>query len=177
MRNSAIAAARPGYRGREVAAPAGQLDQHRVEVRADLRAEVGAAVEPDARATGGAVGADPSGVGPEAVGRILGGDPALQRGAVRPDGLLAQAEVVQRLPRSDAQLAGHQVDVGDLLGDGVLHLDPRIHLDEDVVAALVEQELDGARAAVADVPGESDRVGADLVAQLGGPGSARARAR
>ena len=91
--------------------------------------------------------------------------------------VLAQPEVVQRLPVGDAQLAGHQVDVGDLLGDGVLDLDARVHLDEHVVAALVEQELDGARAGVVDLPGERDRVGADLVAAAPRAGSARAPAR
>ena len=50
----------------------------------------------------------------------------------------------------------------------MLDLDPRVHLDEDVVAALVEQELDGAGAGVADVPGEGDRVGTHSVAQFGG---------
>ena len=69
-------------------------------------------------------------------------------------------------PAGDAQLAGDQVDVGDLLGDGVLDLDARIHLDEDVMPALVEQEFHRARAAVADVAGESHRVGADLGPQF-----------
>ena len=65
-------------------------------------------------------------------------------------------------PAAMRSCAGDQVDVGDLLGDGVLDLDSRVHLDEDVLAALVEQELDGARAAVADLAGERDGVGADL---------------
>ena len=65
------------------------------------------------------------------------------------------------LTGGDAELACHQVDVGDLLGDGVFDLNTRVHLDEHVVAALVEQELDGARAGVVDLPGEGDGVGAD----------------
>ncbi len=80
--------------------------------------------------------------------------------------LLPQAQIVEGRAARDAQLAGDQVDVGDLLGDGVLDLDPRIHLDEDVMTALVEQELHSAGVAVPDVAGEGDRVGADLVAQL-----------
>src|SRR5690606_11431303 len=125
----------------------------RVEVRADLRARVGGpAVQPDARTAGRPVGADHADVGPELVGRVLGGDPALQRGTAQVDRLLAQAEVGQRLPGSDAQLRLDQVDVGDLLGDRVLDLDARVHLDEHVLAGAVEQELHGARVAVADVP-------------------------
>jgi len=156
---------RPVHRGGKVPAPAGQFDQHRIEVWADLRAQVGAAVEADTGPARAAVGGDPAGVGPETVGRVLGGDPALQRRAVRHDVVLAQAQIRQGLPGGDPQLRRDQVDVGDLLGDGVLHLDSRVHLDEHVVAALVEQELHRARAAVADVPGERDGVGTDLVPQ------------
>lgn len=66
----------------------------------------------------------------------------------------------------DPELGLDEVDVGDLLGDRVLDLDARVHLDEDVVAAAVEEELDGARVAVADLAGEADGVGADAVAQF-----------
>ena len=60
-------AAGPHDRRREVAAAAGHLDEHRVEVRADLGAGGDrAAVEPDARAARRAVGRDLAGVGPEA---------------------------------------------------------------------------------------------------------------
>ena len=128
-------AAGPRDSGCEVAAAAGQLDQHRVEVRADLGAGVRrAAVEADAGAARRAVGGDAAGVGAEAVGRVLGGDAALQRGAAQRDRVLAQPEIGERLAGGDPQLRLHQVDVGDLLGDGVLHLDSRVHLDEDVVA-------------------------------------------
>ena len=85
----------------EVAAAAGELGEHRVEVRADLGAGVGrAAVEPDAGSAGRAVGRDPAGVGAEPVGGVLGGDPALQRGAAQHDGVLGQAEVGERLART-----------------------------------------------------------------------------
>ncbi|GAA3245755.1 hypothetical protein GCM10020256_72900 [Streptomyces thermocoprophilus] len=155
--------------GGEVAAPAGELHQHGVEVGADLRTGVGgAAVEADAGAAGRAVGADAAGVGAEAVGGVLGGDTALERCAAQPHRVLGEAEVGEGLSGGDAQLGLDEVDVGDLLGDGVLDLDARVHLDEDVVAVAVEEELDGARVAVADLPGEADGVGADAVAQLGG---------
>src|SRR6202030_90797 len=72
----------------------------------------------------------------------------------------------QRLARGDAKLRLHQVDVGDLLGHGVLDLDARVHLDEDVVARRVDQELDRARVDVADLAREPYRVGADPRAQL-----------
>ena len=37
-------------------------------------------------------------------------------------------------PLRNAHLGLHKINVGDLLGDGVLDLDPWIHLDEDVLA-------------------------------------------
>ena len=157
----------PLDRGGEVPAAAGELGQHRVEVRADLGARVGgAAVEPHARAAGGAVGGDLAGVGTEAVRGVLGGDPALERRAVRHDPVLAEAEVGQGLAGRDPQLGLDQVDVGDLLGHRVLDLDPRVHLDEHVAAVGVEQELHGAGVAVADLLREPDRVGAHALAQL-----------
>ena len=45
-----------------------------------------------------------------------------------------EAEVGERLAGGDPHLRLHEVDVGDLLGHGVLDLDARVHLDEDVVA-------------------------------------------
>ena len=98
---------------------------------------------------------------------ILGGDAALQRRATQPDRVLGQADVGERLAGRDAQLRLHQVDVGDLLGDRVLDLDARVHLDEHVVAALVHQELDGAGVDVADRRRERDRVAADALPQAG----------
>ena len=44
----------------------------------------------------------------------------------------------------------HQVDAGDHLGDRMLHLDARVHLDEVEVALLIHQEFDGAGVGVAD---------------------------
>ena len=70
-------------------------------------------------------------------------------------------------PAGDEHLRLHQVDAGDLLGHGVLDLDAGVHLDEDVAALRVEQELDGAGVLVADLAGEAHRVGAHPLADLG----------
>ena len=70
----------------ESTSAAGQLGQHRVEVGGDLGARVRrSAVEPDPGAARRAVRGDPSGVRPEPVRGVLGGDPALQRGATDRD--------------------------------------------------------------------------------------------
>ena len=125
------------------------------------------AVEADAATAGGAVRRDPAGVGPEAVRRVLGGDPALQRGTAQPDRVLVEAEVREGLAGRDPQLGLHEVDVGDLLGHGVLDLDARVHLDEVVVAVGAEQELHRAGVAVADLGREPHRVGAHPLAEVG----------
>ena len=70
-------------------------------------------------------------------------------------------------PAAMQHLRLHEVDGGDLLGHRVLDLDARVHLDEDVAAGGVEQELHGAGVLVADLAGEADGVGADAVAELG----------
>ncbi len=51
-----------------------------------------------------------------------------QRRATQMQGsLLLQAEVGEGLTGSDAHLALHEVDIGDLLGDRVFHRDARVH--------------------------------------------------
>src|SRR5690606_6546204 len=55
----------------------------------------------------------------------------------------------------DRQLRLHDVDAGDHLGDRVLDLYARVHLDEVELAVLV-QELERARAAIADAQARLD---------------------
>ena len=119
----------------EVASARRHLREHRVEVRADVGTGVdGSTVETDAGSTRGAVGRDLAGVRPESGRRVLRRDAALQRRSAQLDVLLVQAEVGEALPRRDADLRLHEVDIRHLLGDGVLDLDARVHLDEDVLA-------------------------------------------
>ena len=150
--------------------PGGDLHQQGVVVGGDLRAGEGvAAVQPDAEAAAGAVGGDLAGVGGEVVGRILGGHPALEGVAVQVDGILAgdaDGRGGQGLALGDEDLGPHQVDAGDHLGDGVLHLDAGVHLDEVVGAALVHQELHRAGGDIAHVAGHLHRVLIELLPGL-----------
>ena len=57
--------------------------------------------------------------------------------------LLAEAEGV---PLGDQDLLAHQIDARHRLGDRVLHLNARVHLEEIEAPVGVEQELDGPRA-------------------------------
>src|SRR6476620_8448242 len=78
-------AAGAGNRGGVIPAAAGELDQHGVEVGADLGTGVDrAAVQADTGSTGRAVTGDLSNVGTEPVGGILGGDTALDGSAAKP---------------------------------------------------------------------------------------------
>jgi hypothetical protein len=61
--------------------------------------------------------------------------------------LLASPTDRRRRPRASAR---DQIDPGDRLGDRMLHLQAGVHLDEVELAVLVE-ELDGARAAIAQL--------------------------
>src|SRR3546814_8161362 len=55
----------------------------------------------------------------------------------------------QRLARGHAELPLHQIEAGDQLGHRMLHLQARVHLHE-VEGVAIDQELDGAGAAVVD---------------------------
>ena len=155
------------HHGGEVLAPAGDLLDHGVEVGGYLHALVDAAVEAHPGPAGRSVGHDPAGVGTEVVGGILSGHPALQGEAPQADRILGESQFRQCGPGGDQQLRFDQVDVGDLLGHGVLHLDPGVHLDEDVAAGAVHQELHRAGVGVSDGGREADCVGQQAVAHGG----------
>ena len=68
--------------------------------------------------------------------------------------LLAEAEGVSL---GDQDLLAHQIDARHRLGDRVLHLNARVHLEEIEAPVGVEQELDGPRALVSDRPRRRER--------------------
>ena len=72
----------------------------------------------------------------------------------------------QRRPGGDLDLLVDEVDAGDHLGDGMLDLDARVHLDEIELAVLVE-ELDRADADIAELGHRAGDDSADLFALLG----------
>ena len=148
--------------GGERAVPAGDLHQQRVVIRGDDGAHAHvAAVQTDAEAAGRMVGRDLAVVGGEVVGGILRGDAALDGVAVEVDILLlrqADLRAAQGVAGSHQQLGTDDVHAGDHLGDGVLHLNTGVHLDEVVVPGLIHQELHGAGADVAHGSGDLHRV-------------------
>ena len=71
----------------------------------------------------------------------------------QPHVLLPEGEL---LPGRHADLLLDEVDPGDHLGDRVLHLESRVHLQEEEIAARVDEELAGAGAFVLHGPGRLD---------------------
>ncbi len=59
--------------------------------------------------------------------------------------------VVDGAALSDAELLAHEVDPGDLFGNGVLDLEARIDLEEGDRAVFRDEELAGTRADVPDL--------------------------
>ena len=72
----------------------------------------------------------------------------------------------ERLAGGDQDLLAHDVDAGDRLGDGVLDLDARVHLEEEVLAVRGQQPLDRPGRPVVDGARGVDRERADPRAQL-----------
>src|SRR5207244_251421 len=62
-----------------------------------------------------------------------------------------------------AELLADDVDPGDHLGDRMLDLHARVHLEEVEAAVRPEQELDGAGVVVVDGPGQAERGASHLL--------------
>ena len=84
------------------------------------------------------------GPGQEVAARVLGVDPALDRGAPR-RGL----DVGERPAERHRELERDEVEPGHHLGHRVLHLEPGVHLEEVERAVLVHDAFDRARVDVA----------------------------
>ena len=86
----------------------------------------------------------PAGRGQKAALRIFGVQACL-------DGMTVSADLVLRerqgFTRGDAELPFDEVEPGDHLGNGMLDLQARVHLEE-IEALTVVQELDGTRTLV-----------------------------
>jgi len=103
----------------------------------------------------------------ETVIRVLGGNAALQSRPGNGNLVLSEVNIFQRSAGRDIHLGLDDIYAGNFLGHGVLHLHTRVHLNEDVIAALIDEEFHGARALVINVLTELHRILADAVTQLG----------
>src|SRR5699024_5254136 len=87
--------------------------------------------------------------------------------AIELDVFLTQIQVLQGRASGDVHLRLYDIVDGDLFVHVVLYLYVPGHLNADVVAVLINQELNGASASVVDVLTEIHRILADAVTQLG----------
>ncbi len=130
-----------------------QLRDHRVVEAAHLVPRLDPRIDPDPGARRLAIRGDPAGRGQESLRDVLRVDPALDRVPAEHHVVLADR---QRLARGDEHLLPHEVEPRDRLRDGVLDLDPRVHLHEEVVALARQQPLDRARRPVSGGPRRVD---------------------
>ena len=97
---------------------------------------------------------------------IFGGDTALD--GVAPSGdvrltLNVDFVGIEGIAFGDEDLSLDNIDAGDQLGDGMFHLNPRIHFDEVVITVFINEKLDGAGTAVFDGFCQSDGIDANAV--------------
>ncbi len=144
--------------------PDDQLQAHGVVVRRDGVAGVDRRIGAHTGAAGGVVTGDLAEAGQEVVTRLLGVDAELQGEAAILDVFLLDRE---RQTGGDADLLADDVDAGDFLGDGVLHLHAGVHFHE-VHLTLGEQELHGAGVLVTHRLGRTHGQVADIGALFRG---------
>ncbi len=108
-------------------------------------------------------------LGHEILIRVLGADPAF-------DGMSGLRHALLRTrksaPGGHVDLGFHEVYPGDVFGDGMFDLKPRVHLEKEEPPVGTENEFDGPRVAIFRGLGQPDGGIADLsrlfVAQLRG---------
>ena len=135
--------------------PDDEFGHHRVELRGDERAALHAAVDAHAGAAGRRKGGDAAGHGQKAARHVFGVDAKF-------NGVAARGRFVrhgQGQAVGDAQLFDNEVASGGFFGDGVLHLQARVHFQKGDGAAAADEKFRRACAHVA-------RAGADVARGL-----------
>lgn len=148
---------RPRGGGRQVLRAGDHLGEQRVVAQAGAVPGVAAGVDADAGPGRRRERGERPGAGVRRAVRAdrLGVDPHLD-GAAGRRRRRGQAHSREVLPQREPELGLHQVDAGDLLGDGVLDLQPRVGLQEPELRAR-DEELERAEALVADAGGHPHR--------------------
>ena len=151
----------------KAAAEGRALDQQTVIIGRDDRARKAVtAIQADAGTAGRAIDIDLAGIGHKVKLGIFGGDTALD--GVAPSGdvrltLNVDFVGIEGIAFGDEDLSLDDIDAGDQLGDGMFHLNPRIHFDEVVITVFINEKLDGAGTAVFDGFCQSDGIDTNAV--------------
>ena len=133
-------------RGLPVLRPHDHLGHEGVVVRRDHVAVDDVRVHPDPRPSGGRNRVTVPGAGRKS----WVGSSALIRSSIAWPRSSAPSLGAEAVAGRDLQLAVREVDAGEQLGDGVLDLEPGVHLDEVEAALGVEQELDRSGPAIVE---------------------------
>ncbi len=121
-----------------------QLGDHGIVIGADLIACGDAGV--DAHTNGPVQPVDGAACGQKTGRHILGVEARLHRMAAQHHFILSEW---QRLALGHGQLPGHQILSGHRFGDGMLYLQPGVHLHKEELI-LAEQKFDGASPLIVD---------------------------
>jgi hypothetical protein len=130
-----------------------ELGEHRIIVNRHIQAVAQRAVDADAGALRLTDAQDAARGRQELVLGILGVDAAFERMAALRG---AERGLGKRQTGCHFELQAHEVEPRHELGDRMLDLQARVHLEEVEIAVRVEHELDGAGIAVADGPRGGD---------------------
>src|ERR1700686_949750 len=141
-----------------------QLGNQRIIIRRNRAFSIGGRVDTHARPSRRIESSDLPRRGRELL-RMLGIDAALDRMSAMHDGALQY--IGQLFARGDHDLTLHQVHVRDHFGDGMLHLDARVHLDEVKPPLLVHEKFDGAGIVIADLTERLAEDFSDFLSKLG----------
>ena len=117
-----------------------QLREQRVVLRWQVGLGFDPGIDPDSRAIREPPGSDASRDRTESACRVLGVQPHFDR--MSPRECLEHVSG-KALPGRHPDLPRDEVETGDELRDPMLDLEPRVHLEEVVVAVGVHEELDG----------------------------------
>ena len=136
-----------------------ELCEHRVEIGRHLLPGVERVLETEIGRRGHVEIADVAGFRHEVPRRVFRADSAFDRVAPADRAALPER---QPMPGGNIQLHAHEIEAGDHLGDGMLDLKPRVHLQEEEATVGAENEFDRADIAVLRRRRQTDSGGADL---------------
>ena len=130
-----------------------QLRKHRIVEDGHVVAGVNTVVVAHARPLRKIDVADQAGRRREVTGRIFGVDAAFDRVSARRHPVVCQRDL---LPARDSQLFLHEIDAPHHLGDRMLDLQARVHLEEVELPIGSHQHFDGSGGVVIDCSGRAD---------------------
>ena len=153
----------------KIRAPRRYLNQQRIVIRRQNRAGIrGTAIQPNPKSRRRAVSGNASVVRRKVLLRIFRCDAALQRGAVQRNLLLLrkrQRILMKLVPLRNQNLRAYDVNARHHFGNGVLNLNPRVHLDEIPFLRIhVVEEFHRSCVSVVGFPRDLHRRGAQFFA-------------